>query len=281
MRTATSTMRRLIVLTAAAATARAQLTEFSSHIVLDGFDLENFNRPNRLAHIELFGCLGRVFFAGEWIPENVRNFDRDASRYAEAYEHDGAAGGKIPYMVTSPESYEVLKERMRVALESGELQRIIDTHSESSIISNAPVNVKASLHFLGHSHHETEPAPGPAPAPRPKDDDDDDGLSGLDIFLIVFFVILFAVFNVMAFLVYQKRKREREEDAIALVPPPTYLHPSLHHKTFPGAGPAASYRGRSGAFSDELQPTESFRNVSDPQYEFGTLGGDDMGKAFA
>ena len=116
---------------------------------------------------------------------------------------------------------------------------------------------------------------------RPKDDDDDDGLSGLDIFLIVFFVILFAVFNVMAFLVYQKRKREREEDAIALVPPPTYLHPSLHHKTFPGAGPAASYRGRSGAFSDELQPTESFRNVSDPQYEFGTLGGDDMGKAFA
>ena len=26
---------------------------------------------------------------------------------------------------------------------------------------------------------------------------------------------------------------------------------------------------------------ESFRNVSDPQYEFGTLGGDDMGKAFA
>ena len=41
------------------------------------------------------------------------------------------------------------------------------------------------------------------------------------------------------------------------------------------------YRGRSGAFSDELQPTESFRNVSDPQYEFGTLGGDDMGKAFA
>ena len=125
----------------------------------------------------------------------------------------------------------------------------------------------------------------PAPAPRPRaskdDDDDDDGLSGLDIFLIVFFVILFAVFNVMAFLVYQKRKREREEDAIALVPPPTYLHPSLHHKTFPGAGPAASYRGRSGAFSDELQPTESFRNVSDPQYEFGTLGGDDMGKAFA
>ena len=43
----------------------------------------------------------------------------------------------------------------------------------------------------------------------------------------------------------------------------------------------SSYRGRSGAFSDELQPTESFRNVSDPQYEFGTLGGDDMGKAFA
>ena len=34
-------------------------------------------------------------------------------------------------------------------------------------------------------------------------------------------------------------------------------------------------------FPDELQPTESFRNVSDPQYEFGTLGGDDMGKAFA
>ena len=274
-------MRRFLLLAAAAATARAQLTEFSSHIVLDGFDVENFNLPNRLAHIELFGVLGRVFFAGEWIPENVRNFDRDASRYAEAYEHDGAAGGKIPYMVTSPESYEVLKERMRVALESGELQRIIDTHSESSIISNAPVNVKASLHFLGHSHHETEPAPGPAPAPRPKDDDDDDGLSGLDIFLIVFFVILFAVFNVMAFLVYRKRKRERAEDAIALVPAPTYLHPSLHHKTFPGAGPAASYRGRSGAFSDELQPTESFRNVSDPQYEFGTLGGDDMGKAFA
>ena len=70
-------------------------------------------------------------------------------------------------------------------------------------------------------------------------------------------------------------------DGFDLVPPPTYLHPSLHHKTFPGAGPAASYRGRSGAFSDELQPTESFRNVSDPQYEFGTLGGDDMGKAFA
>ena len=275
-------MRRFLLLAAAATGARAQLTEFSSHIVLDGFDVERFNRPDRLAHINLFGVLMRVFF-DEPDSTYVRYFDRDASRYAEAYEHDGSAGGKIPYMVTSPESYEVLKERMRVALESGELQRIIDTHSESSIISNAPVNVKASLHFLGHSHHETEPAPGPAPAPRPrgKDDDDDDGLSGLDIFLIVFFVILFAVFNVMAFLVYQKRKREREEDGIALVPAPTYLHPSLHHKTFPGAGPAASYRGRSGAFSDELQPTESFRNVSDPQYEFGTLGGDDMGKAFA
>ena len=161
---------------------------------------------------------------------------------------------------------------------------MISTQATSFIIKNAPVNVEATL--KEHSHHHEEPAPGPAPAPRPraKDDDDDDGLSGLDIFLIVFFVILFAVFNVMAFLVYQKRKREREQDArdgIALVPPPTYLHPSLHHKTFPGAGPAASNRGRSGAFSDELQPTESFRNVSDPQYEFGTLGGDDMGKAFA
>ena len=40
-------MRRFL-LAAAAATARAQLTEFSSHIVLDGFDVENFNRPNRL-----------------------------------------------------------------------------------------------------------------------------------------------------------------------------------------------------------------------------------------
>ena len=176
-------MRRFLLL-AAATTAHAQLTEFSSHIVLTGFDVERFNRPDRLAHINLFGVLMRVFF-DEPDSTYVRYFDRDASRYAEAYEHDGAAGGKIPYMVTSPESYEVLKERMRVALESGELQRIIDTHSESSIISNAPVNVKASLHFLGHSHHETEPAPGPAPAPRPKDDDDDDGLSGLDIFLIV------------------------------------------------------------------------------------------------
>ena len=125
--------------------------------------------------------------------------DRDFSRYAEGWDHHGKpVVGRIPYKLTSPEPYETLRERMRTALESGELQRIIDTHSESSIISNAPVNVKASLHFLGHSHHETEPAPGPAPAPRPrgKDDDDDDGLSGLDIFLIVFFVILFAVFNV-------------------------------------------------------------------------------------
>ncbi len=275
-------MRRLIVL---AATASAQLTEFSSHIILTGFDVENFNRPNRLAHIELFGVLGRVFFDGEWDPQNVRYFDRDFSRYAEVWDHHGKpVGGRIPYKLTSPEPYETLRERMRTALESGELQRIIDQHATSFIIKNAPVNVEATL--KEHTHHETEPAPGPAPAPRPraKDDDDDDALSGLDIFLIVFFVILFAVFNVMAFLVYQKRKREREQDqrdGIALVPPPTYLHPSLHHKTFPGAGPAASYRGRSGAFSDELQPTESFRNVSDPQYEFGTLGGDDMGKAFA
>ena len=75
-------MRRFLLIAAAVTGAHAQqLTEFSSHIVLDGFDIENFNRPNRLAHIELFGCLGRVFFAGEWIPENVRNFDRDASRY--------------------------------------------------------------------------------------------------------------------------------------------------------------------------------------------------------
>ena len=36
-----------------------------------------------------------------------------------------------------------------------------------------------------------------------------------------------------------------------------------------------------GGGGHELQPSESFRNVSDPQYEFGTLGGDDMGKAFA
>ena len=69
-RPASSTpMRRFLLLAAAAATARAQLTEFSSHIVFTGFDVENFNRPNRLAHIELFGVLGRVFFAGEWIPE--------------------------------------------------------------------------------------------------------------------------------------------------------------------------------------------------------------------
>ena len=71
--TASTTMRRFLLLAAAAATARGQLTEFSSYIVFDGFDVENFNRPNRLAHIELFGVLGRVFFAGEWIPENVRN----------------------------------------------------------------------------------------------------------------------------------------------------------------------------------------------------------------
>ena len=49
-------MRRFLLL-AAAATARAQLTEFSSHIVLDGFDVERFNRPDRLAHINLFGIL--------------------------------------------------------------------------------------------------------------------------------------------------------------------------------------------------------------------------------
>ena len=57
LRTATSTMRRFLLLAAAAATARAQepqLTEFSSHIVLDGFDVERFNRPDRLAHINLF-----------------------------------------------------------------------------------------------------------------------------------------------------------------------------------------------------------------------------------
>ena len=78
-------MRRVLLVAAAAATARAQLTEFSSHIVLTGFDIENFNRPNRLAHIELFGCLGRVFFEGEWKPQNVGYFDRDTSRYAEAY----------------------------------------------------------------------------------------------------------------------------------------------------------------------------------------------------
>ena len=35
-------MRRFLLLVAAAATAGAQLTEFSSHIVLDGFDVENF-----------------------------------------------------------------------------------------------------------------------------------------------------------------------------------------------------------------------------------------------
>jgi hypothetical protein len=57
-------MRRFLLI--AAATARAQVTEFSSHIILTGFDVENFNRPNRLAHIELFGVLGRVFFDGEW-----------------------------------------------------------------------------------------------------------------------------------------------------------------------------------------------------------------------
>ena len=73
-------MRRFLLLAAAATGARAQLTEFSSHIVLDGFDVENFNLPNRLAHIELFGCLGRVFFEGEWKPQNVGYFDRDTSR---------------------------------------------------------------------------------------------------------------------------------------------------------------------------------------------------------
>ena len=41
-------MRRFLLLVAAAATAGAQLTEFSSHIVLDGFDVERFNRPDRL-----------------------------------------------------------------------------------------------------------------------------------------------------------------------------------------------------------------------------------------
>ena len=71
----------------------------------------------------------------------------------------------------------------------------------------------------------------------------------------MFFVILFAVFNVMAFLVYQKRKREREEDAIALVPAPTYLHPSLHHKTFPARGPPLRTAAGRARFSDELQPT--------------------------
>ena len=157
-------MRRFLLIAAAVTGARAQLTEFSSHIVLTGFDVERFNRPDRLAHINLFGVLMRVFF-DEPDSTYVRYFDRDASRYAEAYEHDGAAGGKIPYMVTSPESYEVLKERMRVALESGELQRIIDQHATSFIIKNAPVNVEATL--KEHTHHETEPAPGPAPAPRP------------------------------------------------------------------------------------------------------------------
>ena len=101
-------MRRLIV---RAATASAQLTEFSSHIILTGFDVENFNRPNRLAHIELFGVLGRVFFDGEWDPQNVRYFDRDFSRYAEVWDHHGKpVGGRIPYKVTSPESYEVLRD---------------------------------------------------------------------------------------------------------------------------------------------------------------------------
>ena len=76
-------MRRFLLIAAAAPGARAQLTEFSSHIVLTGFDIENFNRPNRLAHIELFGCLGRVFFDGKWEPENVRYFDRDTSRSDE------------------------------------------------------------------------------------------------------------------------------------------------------------------------------------------------------
>ena len=54
-----STMRRFLLLAAAAATGAhaQQLIEFSSHIILTGFDVENFNRPNRLAHIELFGCL--------------------------------------------------------------------------------------------------------------------------------------------------------------------------------------------------------------------------------
>lgn len=188
-------MRRFLLL--AAATGARALTEFSSHIVLTGFDVENFNRPNRLAHIELFGILGRVFFDGEWDPENVRYFDRDVSQYAKIY--DGKpVGGHIPYQVTSPEDYATLRERMRAAIASGELQRIIDEHAMSVVIKSAPVNVEASL----RDNSESVDAPAPAPAPRPRsndhDDDDDAALSGLDVFLIVFFVLLFVVVSVMA-----------------------------------------------------------------------------------
>ena len=141
------------------------------------------------------------------------------------------------------------------------------------------MNVKASLHFLGHSHHETEPAPAPAPRPRAKDDDDDDG-SRACIFLIVFFVILFAVFNSWRSSSTRSgsANASRTQRRNRFVPPPTYLHPSLHHKTFPGAGPAASYRG--GPARDELQPTESFRNVR-PSASSGRSAGTTWGKAFA
>ena len=70
-------MRRFLLL-AAATTAHAQLTEFSSHIVLTGFDVERFNRPDRLAHINLFGLM-RVFF-DEPDSTYVRYFDRDTRR---------------------------------------------------------------------------------------------------------------------------------------------------------------------------------------------------------
>ncbi len=46
-------MRRFLLIAAAVTGARAQLTEFSSHIVLTGFDVERFNRPS------LEGCFAR------------------------------------------------------------------------------------------------------------------------------------------------------------------------------------------------------------------------------
>lgn len=83
--------------------------------------------------------------------------------------------------------------------------------------------------------------------------------------------------HTQAVLVYNQKKRERAADArngIALVPAPTYLHPTGLHS---GMTP----RGQSGAFSDDLQPTESFRNDSDPDVAIGNMGGKEMEGAFA
>ena len=114
---------------------------------------------------------------------------------------------------------------MRAAIASGELQRIIDEHATSVVIKSAPVNVEASLRDNSESIDAPVPAPAPAPKPRSNDDDDDDAaLSGLDVFLIVFFVLLFVVVSVMARAGVLPSPRRRRRAAILRPKPSPRRH---------------------------------------------------------